>query len=96
LSNSGEDPLIATCERHSSGPVQGLDFNPFQHNLLASGGNDNEVGVNICNFMIYLSRSSSGIYKIPPCPLYIVLELKIKVNKIQALLVLPGIKKFNM
>jgi hypothetical protein len=41
---SGEgDPLIANVEEHQAGPVQGLDFNPFQHNLLASGGNDAEV-----------------------------------------------------
>eukprot|EP01116_Phalansterium_solitarium_P012749 TRINITY_DN2929_c0_g1_i8.p1 TRINITY_DN2929_c0_g1~~TRINITY_DN2929_c0_g1_i8.p1 ORF type:complete len:1128 (+),score=373.01 TRINITY_DN2929_c0_g1_i8:203-3586(+) len=37
------NPLIACVERHSSGPVQGLDFNPFVPNLLASGGSDAEI-----------------------------------------------------
>eukprot|EP01114_Cavostelium_apophysatum_P005541 TRINITY_DN1672_c0_g2_i1.p1 TRINITY_DN1672_c0_g2~~TRINITY_DN1672_c0_g2_i1.p1 ORF type:complete len:1099 (+),score=314.97 TRINITY_DN1672_c0_g2_i1:121-3417(+) len=40
---SGEDSLIASCERHTLGPVQGLDFNPYQHNLLASGAGDSEI-----------------------------------------------------
>eukprot|EP01119_Soliformovum_irregulare_P013768 TRINITY_DN3700_c0_g1_i1.p1 TRINITY_DN3700_c0_g1~~TRINITY_DN3700_c0_g1_i1.p1 ORF type:complete len:1138 (+),score=363.18 TRINITY_DN3700_c0_g1_i1:134-3547(+) len=38
-----EDSLISTCEKHTAGPVQGLDFNPFQTQLLASGGADAEV-----------------------------------------------------
>lgn len=43
LGGESDDALVASCERHTSGPVQGLDFNPFQHNLLASGGGDSEI-----------------------------------------------------
>lgn len=37
-----EESLIATAESHT-GPVQALDFNPFQPQLLASGGPGGEV-----------------------------------------------------
>jgi protein transport protein SEC31 len=37
-----EGVLVATAESHT-GPVQGLDFNPLQINLLASGGPNGEV-----------------------------------------------------
>ena len=33
-----------------TGPVRGLDFNPIQTNLLASGGINGEVRVNNCQF----------------------------------------------
>eukprot|EP01117_Protostelium_nocturnum_P002756 TRINITY_DN1366_c0_g1_i2.p1 TRINITY_DN1366_c0_g1~~TRINITY_DN1366_c0_g1_i2.p1 ORF type:complete len:1089 (+),score=273.69 TRINITY_DN1366_c0_g1_i2:269-3535(+) len=42
---NGEEALVTTAIGHSSGPVQGLEFNPFQPNLLASGGNDCEVNI---------------------------------------------------
>lgn len=45
-SETEESALIASCERHASGQsVQGLDFNPYQYNLLASGGSDSEVQI---------------------------------------------------
>jgi len=40
---NAEDSLVSSCEKHTAGPVQGLDFNPFQTQLLASGGGDAEV-----------------------------------------------------
>ncbi|XP_038638625.1 protein transport protein Sec31A isoform X2 [Scyliorhinus canicula] len=39
---SGNDPIIGQSEKHA-GPVRGLDFNPFQSNLMASGANDSEI-----------------------------------------------------
>lgn len=39
---NGEESLIAVCDKHV-GPVQGLDFNPSQQNLLASSGQDSEI-----------------------------------------------------
>ncbi|XP_048419476.1 protein transport protein Sec31A [Stegostoma tigrinum] len=39
---SGSDPVIGQSEKHA-GPVRGLDFNPFQNNLMASGANDSEI-----------------------------------------------------
>ncbi|XP_078386799.1 protein transport protein Sec31A isoform X1 [Cetorhinus maximus] len=39
---SGNDPIIGQSEKHA-GPVRGLDFNPFQNNLMASGANDSEI-----------------------------------------------------
>jgi len=38
--------LLATAESHT-GPVQALDFNPFQPQLLASGGPGGEVRAKI-------------------------------------------------
>ena len=39
----GEDnALVFTKEKHT-GPVTALDFNPFQSNLLASGGSESEL-----------------------------------------------------
>jgi protein transport protein SEC31 len=35
-------PLVNTLEKHS-GSVSALDINPFQHNLLASGGGQSEI-----------------------------------------------------
>ncbi|CAN9504574.1 unnamed protein product [Ophioblennius macclurei] len=44
------DVVIAESERHS-GPVRALDVNPFQMNLVASGGNESEIYVwDINNF----------------------------------------------
>jgi protein transport protein SEC31 len=37
-----ENPLLASVQNHS-GNVYGLDFNPFQQHLLATGGANNEV-----------------------------------------------------
>lgn len=39
---AGKDPIIGQSEKHG-GPVRGLDFNPFQSNLMASGANDSEI-----------------------------------------------------
>ncbi|KAK7872942.1 hypothetical protein R5R35_004256 [Gryllus longicercus] len=39
---SGEDGLIVSQEKHT-GPVQALDFNPFQSNLLATGASESEI-----------------------------------------------------
>ena len=39
----GEDnALVFTKDKHT-GPVGALDFNPFQSNLLASGGSESEL-----------------------------------------------------
>ena len=43
--------LILRNTTHT-GPVRGLDFNPIQTNLLASGGINGEVRFNICQFPI--------------------------------------------
>ncbi|KAM7392447.1 hypothetical protein PAMA_007522 [Pampus argenteus] len=37
-----DDVIIAESDRHS-GPVRALDVNPFQTNLVASGGNESEI-----------------------------------------------------
>lgn len=39
---AGEEGLISRQDKHN-GPVQALDFNPFQSNLLASGAADSEI-----------------------------------------------------
>jgi len=39
IGSTGEGSLITTVERHTT-PVQALDFNSFQTNLLASGANE--------------------------------------------------------
>ncbi|PRP76754.1 protein transport protein SEC31 isoform 1 [Planoprotostelium fungivorum] len=39
-----EDSLVVNVE-HGKGPVQGLEFNPFQPNLLASGGSNSEINI---------------------------------------------------
>ncbi|XP_062926773.1 protein transport protein Sec31A isoform X1 [Mobula hypostoma] len=39
---AGNDPIIGQSSKHG-GPVRGLDFNPFQSNLIASGANDSEI-----------------------------------------------------
>ena len=36
------NPVMFTKDKHT-GPVQALDFNPFQSNLLASGASDSEI-----------------------------------------------------
>eukprot|EP00003_Mantamonas_plastica_P027869 TRINITY_DN6107_c0_g1_i3.p1 TRINITY_DN6107_c0_g1~~TRINITY_DN6107_c0_g1_i3.p1 ORF type:complete len:451 (+),score=61.60 TRINITY_DN6107_c0_g1_i3:94-1353(+) len=41
-SSDGSEPLLAHAEHHS-GPVRGLDFNPHQPNLLASGSSNSEI-----------------------------------------------------
>ncbi|XP_034048207.1 protein transport protein Sec31A isoform X2 [Thalassophryne amazonica] len=38
----GNDVIITQSERHT-GPVRALDVNPFQTNLIASGGNESEI-----------------------------------------------------
>uniref|UniRef100_A0A3Q3A956 Protein transport protein Sec31A n=1 Tax=Kryptolebias marmoratus TaxID=37003 RepID=A0A3Q3A956_KRYMA len=38
----GSDVIIAESDRHT-GPVRALDVNPFQANLVASGGNESEI-----------------------------------------------------
>eukprot|EP01118_Nematostelium_gracile_P009122 TRINITY_DN3055_c0_g1_i1.p1 TRINITY_DN3055_c0_g1~~TRINITY_DN3055_c0_g1_i1.p1 ORF type:complete len:479 (-),score=131.65 TRINITY_DN3055_c0_g1_i1:316-1752(-) len=44
--SNAEDSLITKSTKHPSGsPVQALDFNPSQHNFLASGGADSEIFV---------------------------------------------------
>ena len=37
-----ESPMTFSKDKHT-GPVQALDFNPFQKNLLASGGSESEI-----------------------------------------------------
>ncbi|XP_069741805.1 protein transport protein Sec31A isoform X2 [Narcine bancroftii] len=39
---AGNNPIIGQSEKHG-GPVRGLDFNPFQNNLMASGASDSEI-----------------------------------------------------
>ncbi|XP_037121163.1 protein transport protein Sec31A isoform X5 [Syngnathus acus] len=47
---SDSDPVVAESDRHT-GPVRGLDVNPFQTNLFASGGNESEIYIwDINNF----------------------------------------------
>ncbi|KAM6105898.1 protein transport protein Sec31B [Pterocles gutturalis] len=49
---SKSEPVIGQTEKHS-GPVQALDFNPFQSNLLASGANDSEIFIwDLNNFSV--------------------------------------------
>ncbi|XP_077353069.1 protein transport protein Sec31A isoform X1 [Festucalex cinctus] len=44
------DAVVAESDRHT-GPVRGLDVNPFQNNLFASGGNESEIYIwDINNF----------------------------------------------
>ncbi|XP_077441908.1 protein transport protein Sec31A isoform X3 [Vanacampus margaritifer] len=44
------DAVVAESDRHT-GPVRGLDINPFQSNLFASGGNESEIYIwDINNF----------------------------------------------
>lgn len=38
----GEKSLVFSDDKHT-GPVSALDFNPFQHNLLASGASESEI-----------------------------------------------------
>ena len=42
LMKGGDDALVFTKDKHT-GPVAALDFNPFQSNLLASGGSESEI-----------------------------------------------------
>eukprot|EP01122_Echinamoeba_exundans_P012092 TRINITY_DN4990_c0_g1_i1.p1 TRINITY_DN4990_c0_g1~~TRINITY_DN4990_c0_g1_i1.p1 ORF type:complete len:1366 (+),score=324.58 TRINITY_DN4990_c0_g1_i1:137-4099(+) len=42
IEGTEDNPLLASVQNHS-GNVYGLDFNPFQQNLLATGGANNEV-----------------------------------------------------
>jgi hypothetical protein len=55
--------LILRNTTHT-GPVRGLDFNPIQTNLLASGGINGEVRVDNCQFpnqpLIFFYRFTSG------------------------------------
>lgn len=39
---NGEKGLVAQPTKHT-GPVHGIDFNPFQSNLLASGASGSEI-----------------------------------------------------
>jgi hypothetical protein len=41
-SENAQEGCIGNAQKHK-GPVQALDFNPFQQNLLASGATDSEV-----------------------------------------------------
>ena len=50
---STSQSLILRNTTHT-GPVRGLDFNPIQTNLLASGGINGEVRVDNCQFPIDL------------------------------------------
>ncbi|KAJ3605859.1 hypothetical protein NHX12_027902 [Muraenolepis orangiensis] len=40
---AGDDDVIITQSDKHTGPVRALDVNPFQANLVASGGNDSEI-----------------------------------------------------
>lgn len=42
LVKGGGDALVLSVDKHT-GPVAALDFNPFQANLLASGGSESEI-----------------------------------------------------
>ncbi len=42
MSAGSASPLITTKDNHT-GPVQALDLNPFQNNLLASGASESEL-----------------------------------------------------
>eukprot|EP00112_Aurelia_sp_Birch-Aquarium-sp1_P011275 Seg237.6 transcript_id=Seg237.6/GoldUCD/mRNA.D3Y31 product="Protein transport protein Sec31A" protein_id=Seg237.6/GoldUCD/D3Y31 len=42
INDDSEDRIAMRLDRHS-GPVQALDINPYQENLLASGANDSEI-----------------------------------------------------
>eukprot|EP00879_Flechtneria_rotunda_P020871 GHRR01021974.1.p1 GENE.GHRR01021974.1~~GHRR01021974.1.p1 ORF type:complete len:217 (+),score=50.51 GHRR01021974.1:164-814(+) len=42
LSGRGQNPLLSKLQKHT-GPVKGLEFNPFSPNLLASGAADGEL-----------------------------------------------------
>ncbi|XP_034650172.1 LOW QUALITY PROTEIN: protein transport protein Sec31A [Drosophila subobscura] len=42
LANGNEEPLLARQDKHT-GAVTGLDFNPFQNNLLASCASESEI-----------------------------------------------------
>jgi len=44
MDGKGEESLVVNVE-HGKGPVQGLEFNPFQPNLLASGGSNSEINI---------------------------------------------------
>jgi hypothetical protein len=44
LTNSADESRIFTSHKHT-GPVRGLDFNPIQKNLLASGAVNAEVSL---------------------------------------------------
>jgi len=49
----------ALLMRHSmhSGPVRGLDFNPFQGNLLASSSSDGEVIIFIIKYQFLINKN---------------------------------------
>lgn len=40
---SPKSSCVCTLDQHAPGGVFALDVNPFQHNLLASGGNSSEI-----------------------------------------------------
>ena len=40
---SGQDDALVFSKNKHTGPVQALDFNPFQKNLLASGASESEI-----------------------------------------------------
>ena len=42
ISGQQEGALVFSKNKHT-GPVQALDFNPFQKNLLASGASESEI-----------------------------------------------------
>ncbi|KAM8924248.1 protein transport protein Sec31B [Pelodytes ibericus] len=57
---SGKDPVIAKNDKHS-GPVRGLDLNPFQSNLLASGANESEVFIwDLNNFTVPMTPGAKS------------------------------------
>eukprot|EP00019_Armaparvus_languidus_P003887 CAMPEP_0168594394 /NCGR_PEP_ID=MMETSP0420-20121227/8875_1 /TAXON_ID=498008 /ORGANISM="Pessonella sp." /LENGTH=1134 /DNA_ID=CAMNT_0008630711 /DNA_START=214 /DNA_END=3615 /DNA_ORIENTATION=- len=42
VKGEGDDSVVCAVQKHQ-GAVQGIDFNPYQHQFLASGGADSEV-----------------------------------------------------
>uniref|UniRef100_UPI00398E8156 protein transport protein Sec31A isoform X2 n=1 Tax=Pristiophorus japonicus TaxID=55135 RepID=UPI00398E8156 len=57
---AGNDPIIGQSEKHA-GPVRGLDFNPFQNNLMASGANDSEIYIwDLNNFSTPMTAGSKS------------------------------------
>uniref|UniRef100_A0A8C6QGV2 SEC31 homolog B, COPII coat complex component n=1 Tax=Nannospalax galili TaxID=1026970 RepID=A0A8C6QGV2_NANGA len=62
--SSGKEPVIAQRQKHT-GPVRALDFNPFQGNLLASGGSDSEIFIwDLNNLSVLMTPGSKKL--IPP------------------------------
>ena len=63
--NSAQESLLFKNEQHT-GPVRGLDFNPIQGNLFASGAVNAEVRVTfLCHRQDYLLKGNTLL---SPCP----------------------------